>query len=104
MAHKPETSRPVGQPRIDSGQRIAAETRIVRSHDGKEAVRFTRPVHGKLPADIAGGRGPAPATVEDVVESAPSASVWEARDDNPATPRRRGRDPASTRDKEPRKR
>jgi hypothetical protein len=87
---------------VDRGHRVAGETQMADGHDGKEQARFVRTKRGELAADMAGGAGPAPVTTEDVVETPPNASSWEAIEDDhadPATPPRRGRDPARTQSK-----
>ena len=65
---------------VDRGQRVFRETRFETGADGKHVARFVRPVRGMLPADVHGAPGEtgAPATVEDVVEPADTASAWEA--------------------------
>jgi hypothetical protein len=85
--------------RVDRGQRVAGETRFRDAGDGKTNARFVRPFDGHLPADTAGLGPGAAATVEDVVETPERASSWEALEDDadhPATPDRKGRDPART--------
>jgi hypothetical protein len=64
--------------RVARGHRVIDETRFGGCHDGKERAHFARPMRGLLPADLQGAHGPAPATVEDVVEVADGASAWEA--------------------------
>ena len=97
---------PTNAGKVDRGQRVAGETRFVDAHDGKQRVRFVRPKRGDLPADMHdGGARSAPVTTEDVVETPLRASSWEAIEDDagdPATPDRRGRDPARTQAKAPR--
>jgi len=99
----PDRSADAGLDRVDRGQRVAGETRMVEAHDGKERARFVWPVRGALPADMNdGGATATPATTEDVVETPPNASSWEAIEDDAdeaATPARRGRDSARTQDK-----
>jgi len=96
----PDRSADAGPGKVDRGQRVSSETDMVDAHDGKERTRFVRPKRGDLPADMNdGGAKSAPATTEDVVEAPPTAASWEAIEDDagdPATPDRRGRDPAKT--------
>ena len=77
---------------------------MTEARDGKQDARFVRPKRGSLPADMAdGGAGAAPVTTEDVVETPAAASSWEAIENDhadPATPPRRGRDPARTQSKD----
>jgi hypothetical protein len=98
---QPPARKPVGK--VDRGQRVAGETRMTDARDGKQDARFVRPKRGDLSADMAdGGAVAAPVTTEDVVETPPAASAWEAIENdhaNPATPPRRGRDPARTQSK-----
>ena len=78
----PQAAADEGLDRVDRGQRVAGEAALGKGHDGKERALFARPKRaGELPADLAGPEQPAPVTVEDVVEVAPSASAWEALED-----------------------
>jgi hypothetical protein len=67
---------------VDRGQRVAKEARLTKGHDGKERAEFTHRKQGELPPDTAGIDSAAPVTVESVVESTPSASSWEAIEDD----------------------
>ena len=65
--------------RVDRGQRVWRETQLQTGWDGKERAHFARPLkEGRLAADMTGHAGPAPITVEDVVEAPDTASAWEA--------------------------
>ena len=78
----PRAAADEGLDRVDRGQRVAGEATLGKGHDGKERALFARPKQvGQLPADLADPEQPAPVTVEDVVEVAPSASAWEALED-----------------------
>jgi hypothetical protein len=86
---------------VDRGQRVSGEAHMTEAHDGKQKADFVRPKRGVLPADMSDAAA-SPATTEDVVETKPAASAWEAIEDDeadPATPARRGRDPARTQSK-----
>jgi hypothetical protein len=100
MSDKQTEMEPTGAGKVDRGHRVAGETRVVDAHDGKQRARFVRPKRGDLPADMNdGGAKAAPVTTEDVVETPPRASSWEAIEDDAGdceTPDRRGRDPAET--------
>ena len=102
----PDKSADEGLNEVDRGHRVAGETDMINGRDGKERARFVRPKRGDLPADMNdGGAKAAPATTEAVVETPPRASSLEAIEDDagdPATPDRRGRDPAETEVKAPR--
>jgi hypothetical protein len=87
---------------LGRGHRAADEGHIKTAPDGKLKVTAARPFSGVLPEDMTSRRGPAPATMEDVVHVAETPSAWEAIEDDhetPTTPPRRGRDPARTQDK-----
>jgi hypothetical protein len=71
-----------GLGRVDRGQRVAREAELTKGWDGKERARFVRRKQGELPPDTAGIDSAAPVTVESVVESPPSASAWEALEDD----------------------
>ena len=77
----PKAAADEGLGRVDRGQRVAGEAKLATGHDGKERALFARPMQGELPPDTAGIDSAAPVTVEDVVEEAPSASAWEAIED-----------------------
>jgi hypothetical protein len=102
----PDPSADEGLDKVDRGQRVVGETDLVYGRDGKERARHVRPKRGDLPADMNdGGPTATPKTTEDAVETPPRASSWEAIEDDagdPATPDRRGRDPAETQAKSPR--
>jgi hypothetical protein len=78
----PQAAADQGLDRVDRGQRVAREAHLTDGHDGKERARFVRPKTGELPADMAGAGAAAPRTVEDAVEAPPSASSWEAREED----------------------
>jgi hypothetical protein len=78
----PKAAADEGLGRVDRGERIAAESRLVKSHDGKERAEFLLPKQGELPPDTAGIDGASPVTVESVVEAPSSASAWEAIEDD----------------------
>ena len=77
----PRAAADEGLGRVDRGERIASESQFVEGHDGKERLTFVHPKHGELPPDTAGIDGATPVTVESVVEAPPSASAWEAIED-----------------------
>jgi hypothetical protein len=101
----PYKSADEGLDKVDRGQRVAGETDMVYGKDGKARARFVRPKRGDLPADMDdGGAKAAPVTTESVMQTPPRASSWEAIEDDagdPATPDRKGRDPARTQSKVP---
>jgi hypothetical protein len=73
-------------PRIDHGQRVADETRFQPMGD-HDRIRFTHPVDGPLPIDEHSAPSSETATaaesaVVSAAELSPSASVWEAREDD----------------------
>ena len=74
----PKAAADEGQDRVDRGQRIARESQLIQTHDGKERAIFVQPKQGELPPDTAGVDGPSPVTTEDVVQAPPTASAWEA--------------------------
>lgn len=78
----PKAAADEGLGRVDRGQRVADEAEITDGWDGKQRARFTHPKQGELPPDTAGIDPSAPVTVESVVESPPSASAWEAIEDD----------------------
>ena len=78
----PKAAADEGLGRVDRGQRVAKEVELTKGWDGKERARFARPMHGELPPDTAGIDDASPVTVESVVEEAPSASAWEAIEDD----------------------
>jgi hypothetical protein len=78
----PKAAADEGLGRVDRGQRVAGEAQLAKGHDGKERALFARPMQGELPPDTAGIGAAAPVTVEDVVEEAPSASAWEALEED----------------------
>jgi hypothetical protein len=78
----PKAAADEGLGRVDRGERIATEARLVKGRDGRERAEFVHPKQGELPPDTAGIDGSAPVTVESVVESPPSASAWEAIEDD----------------------
>lgn len=78
----PKAAADEGLGRVDRGQRVAKEAELTKGWDGKERARFARKKKGELPPDTAGIDSAAPVTVESVVEAAPSASAWEAIEDD----------------------
>jgi hypothetical protein len=78
----PKAAADEGLGRVDRGQRVAGEAQLVQGHDGKQRAIFVRRKEGELPPDTAGIDGATPVTVESVVESPPSASAWEALEDD----------------------
>ncbi len=78
----PKAAADEGLGRVDRGQRVAKEAELTEGWDGKQRARFVRRKEGELPPDTAGIDGSAPVTVESVVESPPSASAWEAIEDD----------------------
>ncbi|MDR3511787.1 MAG: hypothetical protein P4L73_09140 [Caulobacteraceae bacterium] len=82
-----DTTKP-SQPAIDHGQRVAGETRFEAAPGQINRIRFTHPVIGALPPDehsssTPGGRASAAdSAMTAAVASAPSASVWEGREDD----------------------
>lgn len=78
----PRAAADEGLGRVDRGERIASESRFVKGHDGKERAEFVHPKQGELPPDTAGIDASTPVTVESVVEAPPSASAWEAIEDD----------------------
>jgi hypothetical protein len=78
----PKAAADEGLGRVDRGERIASEARLVKGHDGKERAEFVHPKQGELPPDTAGIDQASPVTVESVVEAPPSASAWEAIEDD----------------------
>jgi hypothetical protein len=97
----PDKSADEGLGNVDRGQRVAG----VYGKDGKARARFVSPKRGALPADMDdGGPEVTPRTTAAAVETPPRASSWEAIEDDagdPATPDRKGRDPAQTQSKVP---
>lgn len=77
----PKAAADEGLDRVDRGERILKESQLIQTHDGKERAIFVQPKEGELPPDTAGVDGPAPVTTEDVVQAPPSASAWEALED-----------------------
>ncbi|HEX3406678.1 MAG TPA: hypothetical protein VHS81_05530 [Caulobacteraceae bacterium] len=78
----PKAAADEGLGRVDRGQRVAREARLTQGWDGKERAEFVHRKEGELPPDTAGIDSAAPVTVESVVESTPSASSWEAIEDD----------------------
>ena len=78
----PKAAADEGLGRVDRGQRVAKEAELTEGWDGKERARFVHRKEGELPPDTAGIDQSAPVTVESVVESPPSASAWEAIEDD----------------------
>jgi len=78
----PKAAADEGLGRVDRGERIARESRLIQTHDGKERAIFVQPKKGELPPDTAGIDNAAPVTVEDVVEAPPVASAWEALEED----------------------
>jgi hypothetical protein len=78
----PRAAADEGLGRVDRGERILRESRLIQAHDGKERAIFVQPKKGELPPDTAGIDSAAPVTVEDVVEAPPVASAWEALEDD----------------------
>ena len=77
----PKAAADEGLGRVDRGQRVAGEAPLAKGHDGKERALFAHPKEGELPPDTAGLGGASPITTESVVEATPSASAWEAIED-----------------------
>jgi hypothetical protein len=78
----PKAAADQGLGRVDRGQRVAKEAELTKGRDGKERALFVHPKKGELPPDTAGIDSATPVTVESVVESPPSASAWEALEDD----------------------
>ncbi len=78
----PKAAADEGLDRVDRGQRVAREAELTQGWDGKERARFVRRKRGELTPDTAGIDQSAPVTVESVVESPPSASSWEALEED----------------------
>jgi hypothetical protein len=78
----PKAAADEGLGRVDRGQRVAKEAQLTKGWDGKERARFVRKKTGELPPDTAGIDQASPVTVESAVESPPSASAWEAIEDD----------------------
>jgi len=74
----PRAAADQGLGRVDRGQRILKESRLIQTHDGKERAIFVQPKRGELPPDTAGIDSASAVTVEDVVEAPSVASAWEA--------------------------
>jgi hypothetical protein len=77
---------PEPAPRIDRGQRVAGETHFEARAD-HDRIRFTHPVDGPLPVDEDSAPSsktatPAENAAVSATELSPSASVWEAREDD----------------------
>ncbi|MBV9995447.1 MAG: hypothetical protein JO127_09555 [Caulobacteraceae bacterium] len=68
--------------RIDRGQRVRREAEFEPSHDGKARAAFARPMRRGLLASDLDNHGPAPVTVESVVEVDEGGSAWEALEDD----------------------
>jgi hypothetical protein len=78
----PKSAADEGLGRVDRGERILRESRLIQTHDGKERALFVLPKQGELPPDTAGIDNASPVTTEDVVEAPPVASAWEAIEDD----------------------
>jgi len=76
----PPGSADEGLGKVARGQRVREEVALERGHDGKERANFARPRTGELPPDM-DTQGPAPVTVENVVDVDDAASAWEAIED-----------------------
>lgn len=74
----PKAAADEGLDRVDRGERILKESKLIQTHDGKERAIFVQPKVGELPPDTAGIDQAAPVTTEDVVQAPPVASAWEA--------------------------
>ncbi|HEY1426597.1 MAG TPA: hypothetical protein VGF50_08000 [Caulobacteraceae bacterium] len=77
----PKAAADEGLDRVDRGERILSESQLIEGHDGKQRAIFVQPKKGELPPDVAGVDQAAPVTTEDVVQAPPSASAWEALED-----------------------
>lgn len=74
----PKAAADEGLGRVDRGERILKESKLIQTHDGKERAIFVQPKVGELPPDTAGIDQASPVTTEDVVQAPPVASAWEA--------------------------